>query len=390
MGPDTVETTPIDTFKSQDAATAESSGCVRQVLRWIANPTGVLPCFFRSKGYLYKKVGHQPTPGGLSLNHTLMKTHNFLLFWLLLFLFGSSLRAQLTGEAHIDSLLTVLQANPHDTVKIDGYLSLHTQLLPEDTTQSLKYLRHAISISEKTDDRKRLCQSYLALGSYYRKKGELQQAKRAIFDADQQRSSFQDYTIESTYFMENGRISYLEGTYHEAVNSFINALSIYEIVGHIEGIAECYNMIGSAYWQLEELNSALTHFLKAVKLLENEDEKKIGKFLGNIGLIYRAKNDFKKALKYYQRSLKINRRYNYKLDAAIDLQNIGVLYQKMGDIHTALKYLKASNELSVLINDQIGVLYTNHGIAAMSQSWSDYTLKHLSVSGARSPAEGQA
>lgn len=269
--------------------------------------------------------------------------------------------------------MILLKTNPHDTTKIDIYLSLHQALLVEDTAQSKEYLHKAITLSEKIDDNKWICKSYLKLCHYSRNTGHLENAKKALAEIEKQRSFFQDSTIDAAFFMEHGVINHLEGSYNLAVNSFLHALSIYEVTGDIEGTAECYNRIGSAYWELEELDNALAYYQRAVKMLEGKsDGKNLGRFLGNIGLIYRAKNDLKKALEYYQRSLEINQKHGYTLDVAINLQNIGVLYQKMKDFHTALKYLKESNEISVAINDQIGVLYTNHGIAAMYGELGNY------------------
>jgi tetratricopeptide (TPR) repeat protein len=264
-----------------------------------------------------------------------------------------------------DSLLNRLQANPPDTIKVDLLLALHQTMVAKDTAQATSYLQKAIVLSSQLSDKKRMANSYLAMCKYVRKRGQLQQAKQAIAQVDKLLPYLHEMVYQANYFFENGLIHFYEGTYHVAVNNYLQALANYEKIGDIENIAECYNRIGSAYWELEELDNALAYYQKAVKLFEEKDEKKIARFLGNIGLIYRAKKDYDKALAYYQRSLEINQQYDYKLDAAIDLQNIGILYQKMGDILTALKYLKASNKISVAIDDQIGVLYSNHGIAAM-------------------------
>src|SRR5690606_37759767 len=85
--------------------------------------------------------------------------------------------------------------------------------------------------------------------------------------------------------------------------------------------------------------------------------------LGNIGLIYRAKGEYDKALEYYFKSLSLDRKYENRLSEAINLQNIGALYQMTGNHQLALKYLADSRNISEEISDPIGTLYASHGIA---------------------------
>ncbi|MEK6480559.1 tetratricopeptide repeat protein [Catalinimonas sp. 4WD22] len=287
---------------------------------------------------------------------------------LLLLCCGLSLHAQ----SKVDSLLTLLKAGSPDTIKIDTYLSLHQALVVENPSQSETYLQEAIQLSEKIDDKKWVCRSYLMLCRYSWKKGQLENAKQALGEVENQRQFFREDKVEATFFMESGIVNHLEGRYELAASFYLKAMPIYEALNDTEGVAKCYNNIGNAYWELEKLDYALENYFKAVDLLENQEEK-TGSILGNIGLIYRAKNDFEKALSYYQRSLQVNQKYGHKMDAAIDLQNIGVLYKRMGDMDTSLKYLKESNDLSREIDDQIGVLYTDHGIATIYGELGQYT-----------------
>jgi tetratricopeptide (TPR) repeat protein len=89
-------------------------------------------------------------------------------------------------------------------------------------------------------------------------------------------------------------------------------------------------------------------------------------------LIYRSKNNYEKALEYYNKSLAIDRKYGNRLSEAINLQNIAVLYTKTNDTDKAMEFMMASNALSRKIDDQIGVLYTDHGIATIYFDRGDY------------------
>lgn len=270
------------------------------------------------------------------------------------------------GQSNIDSLKSIVLNEPSDTIKVMAYLTLHEALATSDTIQSRDFLNKAVLLSEKTDNRKIMCLSYLKQSTYFRNKGQLKKAKITLGRVDANRSYFEDPNINASYYMEYGLINFVEGTYDTATINFLKALRIYEQLNNVEEMAECYKSIGSTYWQLEKLDNALDYFLKGLDLLErNSRKEKTSGFLGNIGLIYRAKNEYEKAMQYYERSLEMDQLNGDKLSAAINLQNIGVLYKRMGNYDAALKHLVQSNNLSREIDDQVGVLYTNHGIATI-------------------------
>ena len=135
-----------------------------------------------------------------------------------------------------------------------------------------------------------------------------------------------------------------------------------------------HRSIGTVYWRLGNTDEALDHLLKSIALNNGDDPKGFSKSLGNIGLIYRSKGDYEKALEYYEKSLAINRKHDLALDEAINLQNIAVVYQKTGNLEKALEYMSESNRISRSINDQIGVLYTNHGKASIHGVLGQYEL----------------
>ena len=297
-----------------------------------------------------------------------MKSHSLIPFLLLGMMYIYSPVFAQPDRAKIDSLKTLLQEEPHDSIKIDHYISLHRAFITEDTTQAMEYLQMAISLSERIDDRKRLCRAYLQLCNYSWKRGELQQAKNALNMIEQQLPFVDDAKIKATFFMERGIVHYSEGTYDDAVNSFFKAIPFYEALGDTIGVSKLYSNIGIAYWQLDALDQALEYYEKALKTSSDSE----GRFLGNIGLIYRAKGDYDKALEYYLRSLEINKKNGFDRDVSINLQNIGVLYQNKEEYQLALKYFTESNELSNSIDDKNGILYTNHAIASIHGKLGNY------------------
>jgi tetratricopeptide (TPR) repeat protein len=62
--------------------------------------------------------------------------------------------------------------------------------------------------------------------------------------------------------------------------------------------------------------------------------------LGNIGSVYRDKEDKNNALKYYTEALEIFRQIGNKRGEANQLSNLGYIYAVQGKPHSALRYFK--------------------------------------------------
>lgn len=75
-----------------------------------------------------------------------------------------------------------------------------------------------------------------------------------------------------------------------------------------------YNKIGIAYHQMQQLDSAKKNYEQAVKLKRDYSEA-----LNNIGTVYYAKKNFRRAIAYYNRALRLN-------ESASIYSNLGTAY----------------------------------------------------------------
>jgi len=78
--------------------------------------------------------------------------------------------------------------------------------------------------------------------------------------------------------------------------------------------AVIYNKVGIAYHQLQQLDSAKKNYEQAVKLKHDYSEA-----LNNIGTVYYAKKNYRRAIGYYNRALKLN-------ESASIYSNLGTAY----------------------------------------------------------------
>jgi len=115
----------------------------------------------------------------------------------------------------------------------------------------------------------------------------LAQAGGALVDQTRVPSPVRTLTPES-----RGDILMARKEYREAIETFQE---------EPKKTAVIYNKIGIAYHQMQQLDNAKKNYELAVKLKHDYSEA-----LNNIGTVYYAKKNFRRAINYYQRALRLN------------------------------------------------------------------------------------
>jgi tetratricopeptide (TPR) repeat protein len=166
---------------------------------------------------------------------------------------------------------------------------------------------------------------------------------------------------------------------------------------------EGYYNLGLAYASVSTWNLAHANFAKAValdprfvsarfelaKVLINQNDldralveleqalrqyKDMGNGAGEagvlnaIGVIYKRKNEFAKAVGYSDASIKLNERLGDKRAMAASLGNLGLVYEIMGERDEALAVFEKSLELRKEIGDKIGISNALNKIGQIYQS----------------------
>ena len=129
-----------------------------------------------------------------------------------------------------------------------------------------------------------------------------------------------------------GNNYYYLGDYDNAIRNFLETLTAFESINNLEEVANCYNNIGSVYAEQQNYKKALEYHFKALKLKEKNvangigDENDIAMSYGNIGQAYYYLNDYTNAMDYYNRSMVISEKTGNTKRIALMLNNIGSIY----------------------------------------------------------------
>ena len=159
-------------------------------------------------------------------------------------------------------------------------------------------------------------------------------------------------------------MGYVQNSLNEftlALNSYLEAISIYREMESNEDVADMAYHVGSLYKTLGDYAKAIEFCHEGLKIYEETNDQ------GGLALIYRVmgsvfkyQKDYEKSLQYYSEGLKINEIIGNEQGVANSHNNMGIVFFEMGENETALSYYKKSLALN-LKNDTKSEIAINCG-----------------------------
>ncbi|MBL4707894.1 MAG: tetratricopeptide repeat protein, partial [Flavobacteriales bacterium] len=130
--------------------------------------------------------------------------------------------------------------------------------------------------------------------------------------------------------------------YQASIDLLFETLEIYEALNHSTRIAKTMGAIGRLYCDLNQLDKAEVYFnkLKELSIHQKSNELEVSS-LNNFGQLYCAQGKHEKSLNSYQKVLSIIEKVNLgPITLASCLNEIGKQYEHIGDWKTAVTYFK--------------------------------------------------
>ena len=126
-----------------------------------------------------------------------------------------------------------------------------------------------------------------------------------------------------------------------------------------------YGNLGIAHCDLGDFKTAIDYHERALKIAkELGDKSGEGKAYGNLGNAHSCLGDFKTAIDYQERALKIAKELGDISGEGYAYGNLDNAYRRLGDFKTALDYLERTLEIAKELGDRSGEekVYGNIGI----------------------------
>ncbi|GAA6622323.1 CHAT domain-containing protein [Scytonema sp. NUACC26] len=160
---------------------------------------------------------------------------------------------------------------------------------------------------------------------------------------------------EADKLLKQGNQQFKTSQYKAALNSYEQALKIYQSIGDQLGEGNSLGNLGNTYSSLGEYKQAIKYYQQHLEIAHAiGDRYGEGNSLGNLGLAYDSLGEYKQAIKYHQQSLEIKRAIGNRLGEGATLGNLGVAYSSLGEYKQAIKYHQQSLEIARAIGNRYG------------------------------------
>ncbi len=152
------------------------------------------------------------------------------------------------------------------------------------------------------------------------------------------------------------------------------ALKKSEEINYKRGIATAYNRIGLAYRDRNDYVKAIAIFQKSIDIFEKTHDKKgLSYSVNSMGVAYERQGNYPLALALYQKSLKINEEIKSKKGISVSMHTIGVVYERQGNYPLAIDYFEKSLKINEEIKDILGISVSLGGLGMASEKMGNYT-----------------
>ena len=136
----------------------------------------------------------------------------------------------------------------------------------------------------------------------------------------------------------------------------IEAFTLAEKLHFPQGEMSACNQLGIIYKNKSEYEKALSYYTKGLEIGRTAGLKVLSaKISANIGSIYSNQGNYPKAIEYYVGGLELFIKLNDKKSISACESNIGIIYSRMHKSETAIDYYRKSLAIRKEINDVYGI-----------------------------------
>lgn len=254
----------------------------------------------------------------------------------------------------------------------------------ENSKLSMAYLDSALLIAEAADDNWHKGEILYHIGLRKHRMGEVIQALEA-FNASVQASRLSDnFRFLGSSYSLMGTIFRMNGLYDRAIEYIIKAELYYEKAGFKEGSAWSNYLLGRIYYDLKHPQIALRYFQQSLEIylrLAAIDGIKNGVAIcyEQIGTLYIETGNFEEARECFSKTLEIYTESESKYGVSNVYKNLGILEYSLGNYLLAENHLNKSLEIKKEVDDKLSppVIYEYLGLCMIERGLKQEGLTYL-------------
>lgn len=155
-------------------------------------------------------------------------------------------------------------------------------------------------------------------------------------------------TLLAEYYNLHGTLNKDQAKIKEAIYDYSKAIEFYELLKMKNAMAGGYINIGTIYNSLGEYKKALTFYFKAMKIYQGSNNTNLGILYNNIGSSYQKQQQYSSSNTYLQKAFKMAQNNNDSMLAAMSTHNLGINYSENKNYDSAIVYY--NNSLNYIKN----------------------------------------
>jgi tetratricopeptide (TPR) repeat protein len=270
------------------------------------------------------------------------------------------------SNPYLDSLKTVISSASHDTARYKALNEIAIAYSDSSYMTSVFYWKQALEISQKDRNRIQLAYVYGRIGQMFFEKGEFTEALESYKNALAVYEYINDKKGRAMLLNDIGLVYKTWGRYEQAIDNYLKAIKLFQEIDQKDGVGVASNNIGQIYYYRDEYEKSIQFFSLYLNINEKTNNPRaVAGASNNIAAAYMALNKLDQALQYYNKALIIYDSLDIKLGVAILKDNIGSLFSQKNQFQEALTYhyraLEIFEELNV--RPRIGYVLKNIGYA---------------------------
>lgn len=218
-------------------------------------------------------------------------------------------------------------------------------------SEALDYYQKALDKLEKGGGKYfstelNMAQAYSGINEYNKALSKLTSAR----DHYKESENYRDLAIAENNIGEIYRTKIFD--HQKAKQHFLMSSTANTKIDNKLGLAQNYHNLAALYLDLNQLDSAIEPALKSQELREQVgDSSKLVFSNYMLGSIYKSKEEYEKAIHYYQRSLSISKQNEILMGVFHNSLDLGQVYFMMGNETKSMEYLQQALEMAELSGD---------------------------------------
>ncbi|MBD2014719.1 CHAT domain-containing protein [Microcoleus sp. FACHB-53] len=173
---------------------------------------------------------------------------------------------------------------------------------------------------------------------------------------------------EATALGNLGAAYLATGNYKQAIASLQPLIPITQALSDRNGEARALGNLGIAYKGMGDYEKAIASHQQALALMQQlKNRQGEGQILGNLGNAYEGLGNYDKAIASYQQSLTIAQEVKDRIGEGAALGNLGAIYANQGKYDEAIKTYQQSLAIAQAVDDKAGQANTLNNLGIASQ-----------------------